>query len=502
MTSSPTGPAAPPKASAAHRDPRLPPTLGLGLLGALAVLVGGLGAGGILVSDPVLGDGPLSVLRYGHGHDLSVAVLYLGLGVMVWAWVRLGRDVLAGAVKGRAVLACGAAWLVPMLVAPPLFTRDAYVYLAQGALPLHGFDPYAVGPEVLPSPVTDNVHYLWQATGSPYGPLFLLLAKGAAALTGSSVIPGVILMRLALLPGLALLVWALPGLVRHLGGRTSVALWLTVANPLVATQLVGGPHNDLLMIGLLACATLLALDGRPASGMAVAGLAVAVKATATVTLPFLVLIWAARLPGSPRARIGKSAAAGIAVVLPSYLASDWALGVPLTDIPALNVPSLIVDWLSVPTGIGQLLHTIVGWVLDVDQGPFVAVSRMLGLAALLVLAARRWWAARDADDREVVRQTAIVLALAAALSPATLPWYFSWGLAMAAALAWSERGLALAVAGSVWLMAVDYPSGASALSDWPYLLALAGCGALAAVSLRHRDSSGLLGRLATVRSGT
>ena len=62
--------------------------------------------------------------------------------------------------------------------------------------------------------------------------------------------------------------YALPGLVGHLGGRTPVALWITVTNPLILTQLVGGPHNDLLMVGLLAAATLLVLNGRHGAGVA------------------------------------------------------------------------------------------------------------------------------------------------------------------------------------------------------------------------------------------
>ena len=83
------------------------------------------------------------------------------------------------------MVTCAGAWLVPMLLSPPLFTRDVYAYLAQGALALHGVDPYTAGPEVLSGPITDNVDGLWQTTGSPYGPLFLLLAKGSSRSPGT-----------------------------------------------------------------------------------------------------------------------------------------------------------------------------------------------------------------------------------------------------------------------------------------------------------------------------
>ena len=72
----------------------------------------------------------------------------------------------------------------PAAGSPPLFTRDLFSYLAQGALPLAGFDPYAVGPDAMGGVFTDNVHYFWQDTPAPYGPLFILLAKGVASLVG------------------------------------------------------------------------------------------------------------------------------------------------------------------------------------------------------------------------------------------------------------------------------------------------------------------------------
>jgi alpha-1,6-mannosyltransferase len=224
------------------------------------------------------------------------------------------------------------------------------------------------------------------------------------------------------------------------------------------------------MVGLLAAATLLVLNGRHGAGVAMAAAAAAVKASAGVALPFLVLIWAARLPGDRWARIGKAAAASLMIVVTVYLSANSALGVPLTELPDLTAPMRIVDWLSMPTGVGQILHGILGWATGTDQDSFVAVTRPLGLVALAVVAARQWWLAR-AGGVEAVRQMAVVLALTAVLSPTTLPWYFSWALAMAAALPWTTRTLSLLTAGSVLLMIVDYPDGHIGLSNWPYLTA-------------------------------
>ncbi|MBY8854600.1 polyprenol phosphomannose-dependent alpha 1,6 mannosyltransferase MptB, partial [Saccharothrix sp. MB29] len=77
-------------------------------------------------------------------------------------------------------------------------------------------------------------------------------AEGVVWSTGASVIGGVVVMRFVLACGLFLLCWALPGLTRHLGGRPATALWVAAANPLMLVHLIGGAHNDLLMVGLLA----------------------------------------------------------------------------------------------------------------------------------------------------------------------------------------------------------------------------------------------------------
>ncbi|MER7083297.1 polyprenol phosphomannose-dependent alpha 1,6 mannosyltransferase MptB, partial [Saccharopolyspora kobensis] len=187
-------------------------TIALGAIGSVLLLIGSFGAGGTLVHDPVLGTGPLSVLRYGHGRDVAVTVVYIGFALLVWAWVRLGRGVLAHLVTSRGVLWAAVAWLLPMLIAPPLFTRDVYSYLGQGLLALHGLDPYGVGPSALTGPIPENVHPTWQTTPAPYGPLFMGVAKGVLLLAGHDIIASVIVMRLVLLGGLVLLICALPGL--------------------------------------------------------------------------------------------------------------------------------------------------------------------------------------------------------------------------------------------------------------------------------------------------
>nr|MDQ3826320.1 polyprenol phosphomannose-dependent alpha 1,6 mannosyltransferase MptB [Actinomycetota bacterium] len=452
----------------------------LGLIGSLLLAVMAVGAGGILVNDPLIDDGSLSWIRYGHGHDLATVGLYLGVGMIVWAWVRLGREVLSGTATAQQVTVAGAAWAAPLVLSPPLFTRDVYSYLAQGALALRGLDPYLVGPsELPPGAVADNVHYVWQTTPAPYGPLFIG-------------------MRLVLLTGLAALIFALPRLAQRLGGNPTVALWLVIANPLTVVHLIGGPHNDLLMTGLLAMGTLLVLERRHAAGIALGTMAMAIKASAGIALPFLVWIWAARLPGPRGTQLLRAIVGSLAVFATMFTGITLVSGVGLGWVPALDAPSLIVNWMSLPTATGELAHALVTPFAHVSEHPFIMVSRLLGSVVFLAIFARQWWLARDGGPRTISRASAALL-WAALLAPATLPWYLSWALVLGAVLPWPRRRLAWVIAGSTWLVLCTYPTGESAFGSWPYQLAMVAVSLLAATSLLRPDPLGLRTRVPAIR---
>ncbi|GAA3361498.1 polyprenol phosphomannose-dependent alpha 1,6 mannosyltransferase MptB [Saccharopolyspora gregorii] len=487
-TDRPTGEAA---RDLSARSGRLPlRTIALGTIGSLLLLAGSFGGAGVLVHDPILGSGPLSAMRYGHGRDLALAVLYTGFGVLVWAWVRLGRGVLAKLVDSRGVLAATAAWILPMLITPPLFTRDVYSYLGQGLLALHGIDPYAVGPSTLTGPIPDNVHPTWQTTPAPYGPLFMGIAKGVILIAGDGMISSVIVMRLVLLCGLVMLIFALPGLVRELGGRLPVALWLVAASPMTVVHLVGGPHNDMLMIGLLAMGALLVLRGRHAGGIALVTLAMAIKATAGVALPFLVWIWAARLPGNRWQQLLRAGTASVAIFVPVFAACMALAKVGFGWLPALSAPGMIVNYLSAPTGIGQAVHSLVSLFVEVDRGPFVEVGRTLGSLALAGVLVWQWWRAQEGGTT-AVRRAAIALLAAALLSPVVLPWYLTWGLALGCALRWTPRALSYVVGSSVVLVLAYYPDGEQAMYNWPFVAVGVGAAVLAGLSLVRFDPLGL-----------
>ncbi|WP_433260810.1 polyprenol phosphomannose-dependent alpha 1,6 mannosyltransferase MptB [Actinosynnema sp. CS-041913] len=438
-----------------------------GVLGALLIAIGGVGAGAVVHRDPLLSDTFFNVVRYGHGRDLATAVLFAGLALMVVSWIRLGRMVRSGEIGGRGVALAAAAWTAPLIIAPPLYSRDVYSYLAQGAVLLRGFDPYTTGASALTLPLGGNVASLWQDTPSPYGPLFLLLAKSVVAVTGDNVIIGAVLMRLAVLCGLVLLAWATPGLARHLGGRVSVALWLTVANPLVIAVGIGGAHNDILMVGLMAVGVLMVLDGKHVRGFAVIALATAVKATAVLVIPFLVWVWVARMSGPARHRFVKVCAVGGLTFVGVFGLSTLVAGVDLGWIDVLRSQTPLLTWMSLPCAVAELAFYSVGrhFGAATYEG-FLGFFRSAGVYVLVAVLVRQWWMAR-AGGVEAIRRAAIALLAATVLAPSVLPWYFTWALAIAAAFAWKDRWLAVAAGTSVWMVLVTLPDG-TIVARWHY----------------------------------
>ncbi|HEU4360626.1 MAG TPA: alpha-(1-_6)-mannopyranosyltransferase A, partial [Mycobacterium sp.] len=337
----------------------------LGCLGAALITAGGLGAGSTRLQDPLLEAMHLSWLRFGHGLVLSSALLWSGVAVMLLAWLGLGRRVIDGTATEYAMVVSTGFWLAPLLLSVPVFSRDTYSYLAQGALLRDGFDPYLVGPVDNPNPLLDDVSPIWSATTAPYGPAFILIAKFVTILVGDNVVAGTMVLRLCMLPGLALLIWAAPRVARRVGGSGPAALFICVLNPLVIVHLMGGVHNEMLMVGLLVAGIAVTLDRHHVAGITLVAVAAAVKATAAIALPFLVWVWMRRLREqrgyrSPAAFAAAGAAAALIVVMVFAVLSTLA-GVGLGWLTALLAGNVkIINWLTVPTAAANLIHAVGG----------------------------------------------------------------------------------------------------------------------------------------------
>ena len=153
----------------------------------------------------------------------------------------------------------------------PLGSRDLWAYAAQGQLVRHGLDPYTLGPSALPGSFAEEVSHRWVDTPAPYGPLWLTLDRFVAVRGHQRLGRG---GRAEAVRGRSVSCCS-RGRCRcwpqRAGGRADLAIWVGLANPLVLVLGVGGGHNDLLMVGLMAAALVVATG--PGSWLRTLGLA-------------------------------------------------------------------------------------------------------------------------------------------------------------------------------------------------------------------------------------
>ena len=461
-----------------------------GFSGAALITLGGMGAGSTRLHDPLLETAHLSWLRFGHGLVLSSVLLWTGVAVMLGAWLWLGRMMLDGKRFSEfTMIATTGFWLAPLLLSVPLFSRDTYSYLAQGALLRDGFDPYVVAPIENTNSLLDNVSSIWTTTTAPYGPAFILVAKFVTMIVGNHVVTGTVLLRLCMLPGLALLIWAAPRVARHIGADGSLALWICVLNPLVIVHLMGGVHNEMLMVGLMLAGIALTFARRHVAGAALIALAVAVKATAVLALPFMVWVWMRHLTGNRLRAFGIASAGALATLVAVFAALSGLAGVGLGWLTALAGSVKIINWLTVPTAVANLANAIGGLFVTPNFYAILEVTRLAGIGVIAVSLPLLWWRFRH-DDREALTGIAWAMLVVVLFVPAALPWYYTWPLAVVSALAQSRRSVALVAGFSTWIMVIFKPDGSHGMYSWLHVALATVCAVAAWHWLRREPGIG------------
>ncbi|WP_433386767.1 polyprenol phosphomannose-dependent alpha 1,6 mannosyltransferase MptB [Micromonospora sp. KLBMP9576] len=417
----------------------------LGLAGstllAVAAFLGGAFPGGDLRPNPV------SIWQGPHG-PLIIGAWAVGTALMSYAWWAL-RDRVPST---RWALVTVGLWLLPLLITPPLGSRDVYAYACQGASYAAGLNPYEQGVSALPCPWLDTISYIWRDTAAPYGPLFVLLAGAVVEATGS-LVGSIVLFRLLAVAGVGLAAATLPVLARRCGVPGGRAVWLALGSPLVGVHLVSGAHNDALMVGLLVAglAVVVSRPGRPGpllAGGVLLGLATAIKVTALVVVPFAAL---AAIVGAYSIRalvrdggwvVGGAVAAVVGATLVTGLGFGWVTG--------LEQGGLVIAWTSPPTAVGQTVAYLAapfGW-----HGDPLPVTRGIGMAALALVLLWLWWRARH---REPIWHAGVALAATVALAPLFHPWYWTWPLAVLAASARRTGWFAVVTIVSAFLVLAD-----------------------------------------------
>ncbi|MFC4132600.1 polyprenol phosphomannose-dependent alpha 1,6 mannosyltransferase MptB [Hamadaea flava] len=387
-------------------------------------------AGAILVAGTGWAAGALPVENAGSWRDHALSAVlfgYCGITMLVAAWIWAGRT--RDRATPRSLLVTLVLWSAPLVAGPPLFSRDVYAYLAQGAMAVAGLDVYSSGVGSLGGILGAQVPAMWQDTPTPYGPVFVVLAAGIAALVGSKLIAGLIGMRLLALAGVVLMTACLPTVARRCGVDPAAALWLGALNPLVPLHLVAGAHNEAVMLGLLIAGIALALRGRFAFAAVLVTLSALVKAPAVAGLAVVAALWWQHLPG--RTRHVHAVVRTTVIGAVTCVAVTGATGLGYGWIASLSTPISPQSW-SVTSALGRASRL----VLDADGPAVMRFWAWCGLAATLAVAAWSWW---RRDRFGPVTAAGLSLGALALLGPATRPWYALWGLVLIAAAAPAGR---------------------------------------------------------------
>ncbi len=373
--------------------------------------------------------------RLGPDHLATELIFYAGVAALMAAWLGLGYELRRSpALRVRHLLVIGALWCVPLALGPPLFSRDVYSYLAQGAILHLGRNPYHVAPAVLAhlghGYMLQAIPGLWHKTTAPYGPLFLTIVGWLVGAAGYRLVLGAILVRLLAILGGALLAAALVPLARRLGGDLRRAVWLMALSPLVLFQLVSPAHNDLLMAGVMAVGVAAALRW-PLLGIAICALATTIKAPAAAAAAFIAVAWAWNIEGNwNRVRVLAQSALVFAAVLAAISA---ATGVGLSWISGglFSTPGLVHLAITPGTALGYTVASVLraaGVAIGGHTLAHISAQVTFALTAIYGL-----WLLYRVRRQTLVRYVGVILVLAAVFGPAAWPWYLIWGLPLLAA---------------------------------------------------------------------
>jgi alpha-1,6-mannosyltransferase len=438
-----------------------------GATGTVLMAIGALGVGARpVVQDPTFGVRLLNLPS--RIQTVSLTMTTTGAVMMALAWLMLGRFTLGDRRMTRSQLdRLLLLWVLPLLIAPPMYSRDVYSYLAQSEISMNGLDPYKVGPATglgLGHVFTLSIPTMWRETPAPYGPLFLWIGKEISALTGDNIVAAVLCHRLVVLAGVGLIVWATPRLASRCGVAEVSAMWLGAANPLLIMHLVAGIHNEALMLGLMLAGTEFALRGidgaaplvpRPlawpksrddwgrwlplaslAVGVVLITMSSQVKLPSLLALGFVAMALACRWGGTVRAVVvagGLLAAASVAVMA----LIGWVSGLGFGWLYTLGTANVVRSWMSLPTllalGTGQ-----VGILLGLGDHTtaVLGLTRAIGVFTIAIIVTFLLVAVMR-GRLHPVGGLGVALGVTVLLFPVVQPWYVLWAVIPLAA--WATR---------------------------------------------------------------
>lgn len=390
------------------------------------------------------------LLGISHMSRQQLTVLYMTVLVVMyaayaWALVLLWRK--GRKVKSAFIIGSGMVFALWVLLVPPILAQDLFNYAAYGkALAVYGKNPYVAVPKDFPHEAV--LRYIgWTHTASVYGPLFNYMAALTTMAAGKSAAVNSFAFKLlafCFFSGSLFLVDALAG--RIIPERRHFALLAAAWNPLVIIHLVGGGHNDTIMVFLVLAGLLLYSKERPVAAIASMVLAGMIKSTALFVLaPMLVLFLRERRKW-PLRKYVEAGVALVAIPLVLYLPT-WPglkgfktiLSVG-TEYSGISVPRFFRGGMDLALkGVGVSSST---------AGSFsYSAARTLFLVLFLVLLA--FFCYRVRDVRTLAFYSGCIMFTFMFTTTWLMPWYAGFMMilvALSGSYLWTGAGAAVTLA--------------------------------------------------------
>ena len=249
---------------------------------------------------------------------------------------------------------------------------------------------------------------------------------------GDNVAAGIIVYKAISVLGFAVIVFAITRLARALGGDPALALWLGVANPVVVLHLIGGMHNESVMVALVSLGLLAAVHKRFHIGLILIGVAVALKATAIFAAPFVV--WMMVLHHhAPRERgVAKQVLAfvisGIVALVEvalSVAVITWVSGSSWGWLSQISGNSKVVNPSPSPTFAADVpIPLIQVFSPETTYNGVIGMLRSISMVFMLIGLVLMWWLGRGSINRAIAG-TAGAYQVAFVFNSVTLPWYYA-----------------------------------------------------------------------------
>lgn len=414
----------------------------IGLLGTCLISIGSLSPAYLPSNTPIW-----KTLK---GHNLvgkapaaiSTLLVLSGIAALMHGWLRLrptaqarNRNELAYfGLKHWAILLI---WGLPFLLAPPIFSHDAYSYAAQGWILHNGIDPYYVGPGILPGAFADQVAWVWRFTPAPYGPLSLRISQWLVEICQFDPYWSAVAQRIPAICGVVLIGVLIVRIADRAKVDVAAAAWFATINPLLVIDFIGGAHNDSLMMGLVILGIWLAFKSRSLHktfssnfwwilAAVVIGLAASIKQPAlmaAVALPLIGKPWRGWQIKQSLISVAKIVVS-LAVAIASFALVSLATGLDFGWYNAIDVPGKVIT-VSPFTMIGQAGQLIVNiWHLDQSGHLITGISRAIGLGFAVVFII---WAGLRKGKADPIWWLAWSYIVVALCSPALHSWYVLWG---------------------------------------------------------------------------